>query len=69
MTSSFSLGIAPKVIADFKIPVKNDMQIFRRKHIHFNFPGELLEVLSWLNWSCIHVFFNYEQTKKMLISK
>lgn len=46
MTSSFSLGIAPKVIADFKIPVKNDMQIFRRKHIHFNFPGELLEVLS-----------------------
>lgn len=47
MTSSFSLGIAPKVIADFlRFCVKNDMQILRRKHIHFNFPGEQLEVPS-----------------------
>lgn len=64
MTSLFSLGIAPKVIADFKIPVKNDMQIFSRKHIHFNFPGELLEVLSWLNWTCIHVFLTMNRLKK-----
>lgn len=46
MTSSFSLRIAPKVIADFRFCMKNYMQIFRRKHIYFNFPEELLEVPS-----------------------
>lgn len=69
MTSSFSLGIASKVIADFRFCMKNDMQIFRRKHIYFNFPEKLLEVPSWLNWTHIHVFFYYEQSKKMLLSK
>lgn len=49
MTSSFCLGIALKVIADFKnLCEKWYANFFWRKHVHFNFPGELLEVPSQL---------------------
>jgi len=44
--------------------MKNDIQIFRRKYIHFNFPGVLLSSTFTIKLNFYSWIFNYEQTNK-----